>query len=179
MAQVLDGNRIRDEIKNECRSRVEKLVLRGRAPGLAVVLVGHNPASEIYVRNKVKTSHELGIAGETITPPENITTEELLAIIDSLNQRPDIDGILVQMPLAAAHRRPAHSGSRLAPEGRRRPAPLQRGQSRHRPARPAPLHPGRHHRTAEALPHSHCRQARRGRRPQRYGRQAHGPAAAS
>jgi methylenetetrahydrofolate dehydrogenase (NADP+)/methenyltetrahydrofolate cyclohydrolase len=99
MAQVLDGNRIRDEIKNECRSRVDELVLRGRAPGLAVVLVGHNPASEIYVRNKVKTSRELGIAGETITPPENIATEELLAIIDSLNQRPEIDGILVQMPL--------------------------------------------------------------------------------
>jgi methylenetetrahydrofolate dehydrogenase (NADP+)/methenyltetrahydrofolate cyclohydrolase len=101
MAQVLDGNRIRDEIKNECRSRVEKLLSRGRAPGLAVVLVGHDPASEIYVRNKVKTSHELGIAGETLTPPETITTEELLAIVDGLNQRPEIDGILVQMPLPA------------------------------------------------------------------------------
>jgi methylenetetrahydrofolate dehydrogenase (NADP+) / methenyltetrahydrofolate cyclohydrolase len=99
MAQVLDGNRIRDEIKNECRARIEQLVLRCRAPGLAVVLVGHNPASEIYVRNKVKTSREIGIAGETITPPESITTGELLAIIDSLNQRPEIDGILVQMPL--------------------------------------------------------------------------------
>ena len=99
MAQVLDGNRIRDEIKNECRSRIAKVLSRGRAPGLAVVLVGHNPASEIYVRNKVKTSHELGIAGETITPPETITTAELLAVIDGLNQRPDIDGILVQMPL--------------------------------------------------------------------------------
>ena len=99
MAQVLDGNRIRDEIKNDCRARIERLVLRGRAPGLAVVLVGHDPASEIYVRNKVKTSLEIGIAGETITPPESITTQELLAIIDSLNQRPEIDGILVQMPL--------------------------------------------------------------------------------
>ena len=99
MAQILDGNRIRDEIKIECRSRVEKLLSRGRPPGLAVVLVGHNPASEIYVRNKVKTSHELGIAGETLTPPESSTTAELLAIIDTLNQRPEIDGILVQMPL--------------------------------------------------------------------------------
>jgi methylenetetrahydrofolate dehydrogenase (NADP+)/methenyltetrahydrofolate cyclohydrolase len=99
MPQVLDGNRVRDEIKNECRVRVEKLAFRHRPPGLAVVLVGHNPASEIYVRNKVKTSHELGIAGETITPPESITTEELLAIISELNQRTDIDGVLVQMPL--------------------------------------------------------------------------------
>jgi methylenetetrahydrofolate dehydrogenase (NADP+)/methenyltetrahydrofolate cyclohydrolase len=99
MPTILDGNRIRDEIKNECRPRVERLLARGRPPGLAVVLVGHNPASEIYVRSKVKTSHELGIHGETITPPENITTPELLAIVEELNRRPEIDGILVQMPL--------------------------------------------------------------------------------
>jgi methylenetetrahydrofolate dehydrogenase (NADP+) / methenyltetrahydrofolate cyclohydrolase len=99
MPQILDGNRIRDEIKNECRPRVERLLARGRPPGLAVVLVGHNPASEIYVRSKVKTSHELGIHGETITPPESITTQELLAIVEELNRRPEIDGILVQMPL--------------------------------------------------------------------------------
>jgi methylenetetrahydrofolate dehydrogenase (NADP+)/methenyltetrahydrofolate cyclohydrolase len=99
MPTILDGNRIRDEIKNECRPRVERLIGRGRPPGLAVVLVGHNPASEIYVRSKVKTSHELGIHGETITPPESITTQELLAIVAELNRRPEIDGILVQMPL--------------------------------------------------------------------------------
>lgn len=99
MAQILDGNRIRDEIKNECRPRIEKLASLGRPPGLAVVLVGHNPASEIYVRSKVKTSHEMGIHGETLTPPESSTTEDLLAIVDDLNRRPDIDGILVQMPL--------------------------------------------------------------------------------
>ena len=99
MAQILDGNRVRDEIKNECRPRVERLIARKRPPGLVVVLVGHNPASEIYVRNKVKTSHELGIHSETITPPESITTAELLAIVEELNRRPEIDGILVQMPL--------------------------------------------------------------------------------
>src|SRR5579864_1462760 len=99
MAQILDGNRIRDEIKNECRPRVEKLIARGRPPGLAVVLVGHDPASEIYVRNKVKTSQELGIHSETLTPPETLSTAELLAIVEELNRRPEIDGILVQMPL--------------------------------------------------------------------------------
>jgi methylenetetrahydrofolate dehydrogenase (NADP+)/methenyltetrahydrofolate cyclohydrolase len=99
MPTILDGNRIRDEIKNECRPRVARLIERGRPPGLAVVLVGHDPASEIYVRSKVKTSHELGIHGETITPPESITTQELLAIVEELNRRPEIDGILVQMPL--------------------------------------------------------------------------------
>jgi methylenetetrahydrofolate dehydrogenase (NADP+) / methenyltetrahydrofolate cyclohydrolase len=99
MPQILDGNRIRDEIKNECRPRVEKLAALKRPPGLAVVLVGHDAASEIYVRNKVKTSHELGIHSETLTPPESVTTEKLLAIVDQLNRRPEIDGILVQMPL--------------------------------------------------------------------------------
>src|SRR5229473_3676251 len=99
MPTILDGNRVRDEIKDECRPRVERLIARGRPPGLAVVLVGHDPASEIYVRSKVKTSHELGIHGESITPPESITTQELLAIVDELNRRPEIDGILVQMPL--------------------------------------------------------------------------------
>jgi len=101
MPLILDGNRIRDEIKNECRPRVERLAGVKRPPGLAVVLVGHDPASEIYVRNKVKTSHDLGIHSETLTPPDNVTTEELLAIVDQLNRRPEIDGILVQMPLPA------------------------------------------------------------------------------
>jgi methylenetetrahydrofolate dehydrogenase (NADP+)/methenyltetrahydrofolate cyclohydrolase len=99
MAQILDGNRIREEITNECRPRVENLAARGRPPGLAVVLVGHNPASEIYVRSKVKTSRELGIHSETLTPPESVTTDELLGVINDLNRRSDIDGILVQMPL--------------------------------------------------------------------------------
>jgi methylenetetrahydrofolate dehydrogenase (NADP+)/methenyltetrahydrofolate cyclohydrolase len=99
MAQILNGNRIRDEIKEECRSRVERLIARGRPPGLAVVLVGHDPASQIYVRNKVKTSQELGIHSEAVTPPEDISTGELLGIIDDLNGRAEIDGILVQMPL--------------------------------------------------------------------------------
>src|SRR5262249_22811631 len=70
-----------------------------RPPGLAVILVGHNPASEIYVRNKMRTSQELGIHSETLTPPESVSTGELLATVDELNSRSEIDGILVQMPL--------------------------------------------------------------------------------
>jgi hypothetical protein len=66
---------------------------------LAVGLVGDDPGSQIYLRNKVKASAELGIAGQSLTPPATITTEELLAIVDGLNRRPDIDGILVQLPL--------------------------------------------------------------------------------
>src|SRR5262245_10646637 len=96
---ILDGNRVRDEIKVELKPRVAALAARGRPPGLAVVLVGHNPASEIYVRGKVKASQDLGIHSETITPPDSITTAELLAIVSGLNARADIDGILVQLPL--------------------------------------------------------------------------------
>jgi methylenetetrahydrofolate dehydrogenase (NADP+)/methenyltetrahydrofolate cyclohydrolase len=66
---------------------------------LAVVLVGHDPASEIYVRSKIKTCGELGIYSEKVTPADTISTEELLGIIEGLNERDEIDGILVQMPL--------------------------------------------------------------------------------
>jgi len=96
---ILDGNRVRDEIKAELKPRVAALVARGRPPGLAVVLVGHNPASEIYVRGKVKACHDLGIHSETVAPPDTVTTAELLAIVRDLNARSDIDGILVQLPL--------------------------------------------------------------------------------
>ena len=99
MPRILDGNRVRDDIKNELKPRIDALAAKGRPPGLAVVLVGHNPASEIYVRNKIKTCHDLGIYSESITPPDSISTDELLAIVEALNARPDIDGILVQLPL--------------------------------------------------------------------------------
>jgi methylenetetrahydrofolate dehydrogenase (NADP+)/methenyltetrahydrofolate cyclohydrolase len=99
MPRILDGNRVRDDIKNELKPRVDALAARGRPPGLAVVLVGHHPASEIYVRNKIKTCHDLGIHSESITPPDSISTAELLAIVEGLNARPEIDGILVQLPL--------------------------------------------------------------------------------
>ena len=99
MPQILDGIRVRDEIKAELKPRVEALAVRRRPPGLAVVLVGHNPASEIYVRNKVKACRDLGICSETLTPPDSISTDELLAIVGQLNSRPEVDGILVQLPL--------------------------------------------------------------------------------
>jgi methylenetetrahydrofolate dehydrogenase (NADP+) / methenyltetrahydrofolate cyclohydrolase len=96
LATILNGNKIRDEIKEELRPRIARLT---RPPGLAVVLVGDNPASEIYVRGKTKTSAELGIYSETITPPATITTDELIAVVNTLNGREEIDGILVQLPL--------------------------------------------------------------------------------
>ena len=101
MALVLDGNRTRDEILAELGPRVAALAAAGRPPGLAVVLVGHNPASEIYVRNKIKASAALGIHSETLTPPESASTEDVLRVVEELNRRPEIDGILVQLPLPA------------------------------------------------------------------------------
>jgi methylenetetrahydrofolate dehydrogenase (NADP+)/methenyltetrahydrofolate cyclohydrolase len=71
----------------------------GVRPGLAVVLAGHNPASEIYVRGKVRACEEVGIYSEQHTPPETATTAELLALVEDLNRRDEIDGILVQLPL--------------------------------------------------------------------------------
>jgi methylenetetrahydrofolate dehydrogenase (NADP+)/methenyltetrahydrofolate cyclohydrolase len=99
MPEILDGNRVRDEIKNELKPRIAALNAKGRPPGLAVVLVGHNPASEIYVRNKIKTCEDLGIYSETLRPPQEASTDEVLAAIESLNARPEIDGILVQLPV--------------------------------------------------------------------------------
>jgi methylenetetrahydrofolate dehydrogenase (NADP+)/methenyltetrahydrofolate cyclohydrolase len=98
-ARVLDGKWVRDQILAELKPRVEKLSAAHRRPGLAVILVGNDPGSEIYVRLKIKTCGELGIYSEKITPPETITTGDLLGIIEGLNQRPEIDGILVQTPL--------------------------------------------------------------------------------
>ena len=97
--RVLDGKWVRDQILAELKPRIEKLTAMHRPPGLAVILVGNDPGSEIFVRLKIKTCGELGIYSEKITPPETITTGGLLGIIEGLNQRPEIDGILVQTPL--------------------------------------------------------------------------------
>ena len=98
-AHILDGTKIAQQIRTEVAAEVKAMAAARVRPGLAVLLVGHNPASEIYVRGKVKASEEVGIRSETLTPPESITTAELLDRIDGLNARDDIDGILVQLPL--------------------------------------------------------------------------------
>lgn len=90
---------MRDQILRDLKPRVQALAAASRPPGLAVILVGDDPGSQIYVRNKVKACAELGIAGQSLTPPASISTEEMLALIDRLNHRDDIDGILVQLPL--------------------------------------------------------------------------------
>jgi methylenetetrahydrofolate dehydrogenase (NADP+)/methenyltetrahydrofolate cyclohydrolase len=98
-ALILDGTKIAQQIRSEVAAEVKTMAAAGVRPGLAVVLVGHNPASEIYVRGKVKACEEVGIYSEKLTPPDLATTSELLAVIDDLNRRDEIDGILVQLPL--------------------------------------------------------------------------------
>jgi methylenetetrahydrofolate dehydrogenase (NADP+)/methenyltetrahydrofolate cyclohydrolase len=100
-ATILDGTKLAGDIRAEVAAEVRSLAEAGVRPGLAVVLAGHNPASEIYVRGKVKACEEVGIFSEKHTPPDSATTAELLALIEHLNQRDDIDGILVQLPLPA------------------------------------------------------------------------------
>ena len=97
--RILDGVAIAGQIKDEVAIEVKELAARGITPGLAVILVGEVPASQIYVRSKVKTCGELGIYSEMLTPPESITTDEMLALVAELNARQDIDGILIQLPL--------------------------------------------------------------------------------
>lgn len=98
-SQSLDGNAIASAIKAEVAADIQKLHAQGVRPGLTVVMVGNHPASEVYVRNKVKTSAELGMNSELITPPASVTTEEMLALVAQLNAREDVDGILIQTPL--------------------------------------------------------------------------------
>lgn len=98
-SRILDGVSIAKEIRGEVSEEVKRMAAAGTRPGLAVILVGSNPASEIYVRGKVKASEEVGIYSEQHTPPATATTTELLALIDQLNRREEIDGILVQLPL--------------------------------------------------------------------------------
>jgi methylenetetrahydrofolate dehydrogenase (NADP+)/methenyltetrahydrofolate cyclohydrolase len=101
MPRILDGAAIAAAIKHEVAADVKLLAAEGIRPGLAAVLVGHVPASEIYVRSKVQACADLGIFSDLITPPDTVTTEDMLDLVAGLNDRDDIDGILIQLPLPA------------------------------------------------------------------------------
>jgi len=98
-ARILSGNAIRDQIYAELAGEISSLAAAGIKPGLAAVLVGDNPASKVYVNSKIAACGKLGLASFHITPPATISTGELLGIIEDLNARDDVDGILVQLPL--------------------------------------------------------------------------------
>ena len=98
-ATILDGNKIRDEIQSELLQQIAELKRTGVTPGLAAVLVGENPASQIYVRSKVKTCEALGLYSEKVERSKDSTTDELLQLVNDLNHNDAIDGILIQLPL--------------------------------------------------------------------------------
>jgi len=98
-ARILDGNHIRDNIYAELENDIEELRDAGIRPGLAAILVGDNPASRIYVKNKIAACEKLGLASWRLTPPDTVSTEQMLELVDELNHREDVDGILVQLPL--------------------------------------------------------------------------------
>jgi len=99
-AEIIDGNKISDTIREELKAEIKKLKQeQGITPGLAVILVGDNPASQVYVRNKNRACHKIGIYSEQHNFPGDITEAELLDLIQTLNSDPKIDGILLQLPL--------------------------------------------------------------------------------
>lgn len=98
-ATILDGNKLREEIQSELAQQITALRRDGIIPGLAAVLVGENPASQIYVRSKVKACEDLGLYSEKVERSKHATTEELLQLVGELNGNNLIDGILVQLPL--------------------------------------------------------------------------------
>ena len=97
--KIIDGKRISKEIKEEIRDKVSKLNRKGKEVALAVILVGENPASQVYVRNKQKACEFTGIKSLSYNLPEDTSEEELLDLIEELNHRDDVNGILVQLPL--------------------------------------------------------------------------------
>lgn len=98
-AKIIDGKKISEELKETIKVEVGKLKEKGITPGLAVVLVGENPASKVYVKNKKKACENVGIYSEEHTLPEKTTQEELLSLVEKLNKDSNIHGILVQLPL--------------------------------------------------------------------------------
>lgn len=100
-ARILDGLKIRERIFAELKGEVRALTATGVRPGLAAVLVGENPASQLYVKSKIAACEQLGLASFLRTPRATVTTEEMLALVDGLNRDDKVDGILIQLPLPA------------------------------------------------------------------------------
>ena len=98
-ARILDGTKIRDQVFSELRGEIQRLAGEGIRPGLAAVLVGENPASQLYVKSKIAACEQIGLASWMHTPPASVTTDELLHLVDSLNKDNAVDGILIQLPL--------------------------------------------------------------------------------
>src|ERR1700757_3151295 len=100
-ARMLDGLKIRDEIFSELKSEISKLLAQGIRPGLAAVLVGENPASQVYVKSKIAACEQLGMASWLATPPPGVSSDYMVQLVRDLNADNNVDGILIQLPLPA------------------------------------------------------------------------------
>jgi methylenetetrahydrofolate dehydrogenase (NADP+)/methenyltetrahydrofolate cyclohydrolase len=98
-ARILDGIKIRDQIFAELKDEISILTSGGIRPGLAAVLVGEDPASQLYVKSKIAACEQLGMSSGLITPPSTVSTLDMLSIVEDLNRDNDVDGILIQLPL--------------------------------------------------------------------------------
>lgn len=101
MADIIDGKRISSEVKDELKEKVSRMNQDGKQVTLAVIQVGHDPASTVYVGNKKKACDYVGIRSLSYELEEEVTQEELMSLVEDLNQREDVNGILVQLPLPA------------------------------------------------------------------------------
>src|SRR5438128_7908926 len=110
-ARILDGAKIREQIFAELKDEVRLLTSAGVRPGLAAVLVGENPASQLYVKSKIAACEEIGLASALLTPPATVGALEMLAVVEDLNRDNNVDGILVQLPV------PAHVDTKRIVEG--------------------------------------------------------------
>ena len=126
-ARRLDGTLVARQIQEELRPSLETLRARGLRPGLGVLLVGDDPASAVYVRSKTKRSEELGLFHETCRLPASASTDEVLAAVAAYNRRPEIHGILVQLPLPQQVDARARARPRAPGQGRRRLPSDERG----------------------------------------------------
>src|SRR4029077_6941566 len=109
-ARILDGAKIRDQVFIEIKEEIARLAAHGVRPGLAAVLIGENPASQLYVKSKIAACEQLGLASWRHAPPAGITTAEMLKLVDGLNRDNAVDGILIQLPL------PSHVDTKLVLE---------------------------------------------------------------
>src|ERR1700681_3797888 len=98
-ARILDGTKIRDQVFVELKAEIARMAAEGIRPGLAAVLVGENPASQVYVKNKIAACEQLGLASWLHTPPANVSTDYMLQLVRDLNGNDNVDGILIQLPL--------------------------------------------------------------------------------
>ena len=171
-ARVIDGKAVAAKLRGEYKQRIVRMrAEHGVTPGLAVILVGEDPASQVYVRNKIRDCAEVGIRSELIELPATIAEAELLARIDALNADTAVHGILIQLPLPPHVADPQGAGAHLGGQGRRRIPSLQRRRPGHRPPGVPALHSLWRAEAAGAREHRARRPQRRGGRRQQHRRQ--------